>query len=81
MDTPNPSSAPQPTPRPAATEQPKPKADSGWTVKQYPRRMPADRSADPQHEAILIKGDEERTLTGTYDELIAEVKQITGATK
>lgn len=71
-----------PSGKPETTPATQPSQPSGkWTVKQYPRRLPGSYNADPINEAILVQGKEEKVITGTYDEVIAEVKQLTGATK
>lgn len=65
------------TPAPAKAEE----TGGAWKVKQYPKRLSADFSADPIHVAILTRGKETKELRGTYDDLIIEVKKLTGATK
>lgn len=71
-----------PTGKPIEETKPQPAAPSGkWTVKQYPRRIPGTHGNHTVHEAILVRGKEEKTITGGYDEVIAEVKELTGATK
>ena len=67
------------TPKATPETKPEPTTASGpCTVVQYPRRLPGDVSSNPVHEAIIKCGGHKKTITGTYDECLAEMRKLTG---